>query len=90
MKPKEHPQWCEQYMTLHPKMGCTTLKTWWFGSAKWFWPSTFAVFWNKAQHSCVPAGEDGNKYDLTAAPCLLLTNHNDWSRWFATMRVAKH
>jgi hypothetical protein len=28
-------------------------------------------------------GEECNKYDLTAAPCFLLADHNDSSRWFA-------
>jgi hypothetical protein len=73
---KRASQRCEHYMTLHLKMGWTTLKTWWFGSAKSFWPSTFAVFWKNAQHSCVLVGEDCNKYDLTAAPCFWLANHN--------------
>jgi hypothetical protein len=29
------------------------------------------------------AREECNKYDLSAAPCFWLVNHNDWSRWFA-------
>jgi len=40
-----------------------------------------------SQQSCAPAREDVtnecNKYDLTAASCFWLANHNDWSRWFA-------
>jgi hypothetical protein len=27
--------------------------------------------------------EECNKYDLTAAPCSWLADHNDWSGWFA-------
>ncbi len=33
--------------------------------------------------SCAPARAECNKYDLTAAPCFWLANHNDWSMWFA-------
>jgi len=36
-----------------------------------------------SQQSCAPAREECNKYDLTAASCFWLANHNDWSRWFA-------
>ncbi len=63
------------------------VKTRWFGSAKWFWPgifvARFAEAGKKAQRSCVPTREECNEYDLTAAPCFWLANHNDWSRWFA-------
>jgi hypothetical protein len=39
---------------------------------KWFWPSIFAEFaqaGEKAQQNLIPAREQCNKYDLTAAPC---------------------
>jgi hypothetical protein len=39
--------------------------------------------WYKAQQSVTPATEECNRYDLTAAPCFSLANHNDWSMWFA-------
>jgi hypothetical protein len=57
-----------------------------FGSGKWFFSSKFAQFAEVGKNrskSCAPAREEYNKYDLTAAPCFLLVNHNDWLRWFA-------
>jgi hypothetical protein len=33
-----------QYVTLHIKIGSRKVKTWHFGSAKWFLPSIFALF----------------------------------------------
>jgi len=46
----------------------------------WLWKMVFplhicsicSLCWWKAQQSCAPATEEGNKYDLTAAPCFLL------------------
>jgi hypothetical protein len=42
-----------------------------------------SVLWENAPPSCAPAGDECNKYDLTAGPCFWLVNHNDWSKWFA-------
>jgi hypothetical protein len=43
----------------------------------WLWKMVFplhicsicSLCWWKAQQSCAAATEEGNKYDLTAAPC---------------------
>jgi hypothetical protein len=59
------------------------VKTCWFGSAKWFWPGSFAEVAKEALQSLTFVKEECNKYDLIDTPCFLLINHNDWSKWFA-------
>jgi hypothetical protein len=38
---------------------------------------------SQAGEICARAGEECNKYDLTATPCFRLADHDDWSKWFA-------
>ncbi len=60
--------------------------TCWFSSGKWFCSCMFCrgwLGWHKPEQSCARAGEECNKYDLTATPCFWLADHDDWSKWFA-------
>ncbi len=76
-------------LTLHNKVQWRKVKPCRFSSAKLFCPCMFAHLLRLGKGTaklctcCAPAGEECNKYDLIAAPCFWLVNHNDSSRWFA-------
>ncbi len=72
-----------QYVTLHIKIGWRKVKPCKFGPAKWLWSSIFVQFTEACESQTLAKGEC-NRYELAAAPCLPLPNHNHRCRLYAT------
>jgi hypothetical protein len=65
-----------QYVNLQIKIRWRKVKTCWFGPDNDFGPTFFHSFL-RLMHSKAPhAEEDCNNYDMTAAPCFWLANHD--------------
>jgi hypothetical protein len=65
-----------QYVTLQIEIGWRKAKICRFGSTKWYWPNVFhsllRLVNGTVKPNTVPAREECNKYDRTAAPCFWL------------------
>jgi hypothetical protein len=67
------------YVILHSTIGWRKVKMCQFSSGK-----PHSLWWRvKGATTTLRTCRQGcDKYDLTAAQCLLLAHHNDWSKWF--------